>query len=126
MKLSELIRKRDFATATVATVATVTPINPPTVATVASVNVATGTDAKPETLLDRQQDMRRQKVLAILEAAPDTQRAIYTDTDSDLHNVILAIAVRDMATFEMTIDRAKFDPWALLELINRQGAQNVH
>ena len=82
--------------------------------------------AKPETLLDRQREMRRQKVIAMLDAAPGTQRAIYPDTDSDPLNVILAIAIRHVATCEMAIPKAKYDPWRLLELIERHGAQNVH
>ena len=122
MKLSQLIRKREVATVTVATHATDTPIHPPSVATVATVNVATGTDGKPKTLQDRQREARRQKVIAMLEAAPDMQRAIYTDTDSDPHNVIVAVAVRHPtgATCEMLIDKA-IDPWRLLELIERHG-----
>ena len=40
MKLSELIRKKEVATATVATPATVSPVMRPSVATVASVAVA--------------------------------------------------------------------------------------
>lgn len=40
MKLSEIIRKKRIATATLATLATVTPIYPQSVATVATVNVA--------------------------------------------------------------------------------------
>lgn len=121
MKLSELIRKNDNATVTVATHATDTPIHPPSVATVATVNVATGTDGKPETLLDRQREARRQKVIAMLEAAPDTKRAIYTDTASDPHNVIVAVAIRHIATCEMVIPKEKYDAWRLLEMIEQQG-----
>lgn len=81
---------------------------------------------KPETLQDRQREARRQKVIAMLERYPDTQRAIYTDTGSDPHNVILAIAVRAcQQTCEMLIPKAKYDPWKLLELIERHG-QTVH
>ncbi len=69
---------------------------------------------------------RRQKVIAMLEAAPDTQRAIYADTDSDPDNVILAVAIRDKATCELLIPKAKYDPWLLLELIKRHGAQSTH
>jgi hypothetical protein len=125
MKLSELIRKKEVATATVATHATVSPIHPPSVATVASVNVATETDGKPVTLLDRQREARRQKVIAMLDAAPDTQRAIYTDTASDPHNVIVAVAIRHIATCEMVIPKASYDPWRLLELVERHG-QTTH
>lgn len=126
MKLSELIRKKEVATVTVATHATVAPIHSPSVATVASVNVATETDGKPETLLDRQREARRQKVISMLKAAPDTQRAIYVDTDSDPQNVILAVAVRAcQQTCEMLIPKAKYDPWKLLELIEQHG-QTTH
>ena len=83
--------------------------------------------AKPKTLLDKQQEARRQKVIAMLEVAPDTQRAIYTDTDSDPHNVILTIAVRAcQQTCEMLISKDKYDAFRLMELIERLGAQNVH
>ena len=126
MKLSELIRKREIATATVATLATVPPIHTPSVATVATVAVATEADGKPETLQDRQRETRRQRVIAMLEAAPGTQRATYTDTESDPHNVILTVAVRSCGqTCELLIPKAKYDPWRLLELVDRYG-QTTH
>jgi hypothetical protein len=65
-------------------------------------------------------EARRQKVIAMLEAAPDTQRAILADDTSDPHNVILTVAVRAyQQTCEMLIPKAKYDPWRLLELIER-------
>jgi hypothetical protein len=87
--------------------------------------------SKAEILTELQREARaewrRQKVIAMLEAAPNTQRAIYTDTDSDPHNVILTVAVRAcQQTCEMLIPKAKYDPWRLLELIERHGVQNVH
>ena len=85
-----------------------------------------GSQQKPETLQDRQRETRRQKVIAMLEAAPGTQRAIYTDTESDPHNVILAVAVRAcQQTCELLIPKAKYDPWRLLELVERHG-QTTH
>lgn len=79
--------------------------------------------SKPETLQDRQREARRQKVIAMLKAAPNTQRAIYTDINSDPHNVILTVAVRAcQQTCEMLIPKTKYDPWKLLELIERYGA----
>lgn len=84
------------------------------------------TASEPVTLLDGQREMRRQKVIAMLEAAPGTKRAIYTDTDSDPHNVILTVAVRAcQQTCDMLIPKAKYDPWRLLELIERLG-QTTH
>jgi hypothetical protein len=89
------------------------------------------TKSKPEILAElqreTQQEARRKKVIAMLEAAPGTQRAIFADTDTDPHNVIFAIAVRypTGATCEMLIPKAKYDPWKLLELIERTG-QTTH
>ena len=73
-------------------------------------------------LQDRQREARRQKVIAMLEAEPDSKRAIYTDIDSDPNNVILAVAIRHVATCEMLISKDKYDPWRLLELIKRIGS----
>jgi hypothetical protein len=74
------------------------------------------------TLQDRQREARRQKVIAMLEAAPGTQRAIYVDDASDPLNIIVAVAVRNLATCEMLIPEVtKYDPWQLLELIERHG-----
>lgn len=128
MKLSELIRKKEnvtgspvaVATVTVATLATVTPVNSPSVANVASVNVATAADDKPKTLSDRQSEERRQKVLSMLADNPDTKRAIITDLDSDPDNVILTIAICDLATFEMLVPKGKYDPFLLLDFIHAQ------
>ena len=85
--------------------------------------VKTIRQSKAEILTELQREARRQKVIAMLEAVPDTQRAIYADTDSDPHNVILTVAVRAcQQTCEMLIPKAKYDPWRLLELIERHGA----
>ena len=88
--------------------------------------VKTIRQSKAEILTELQREARaewrRQKVIAMLEAAPGTQRAIYTDTDSDPHNVILTVASRTyQQTCEMLIPKAKYDPWRLLELIERHG-----
>jgi len=82
--------------------------------------------SKSEILTELQRETRaewrRQKVIAMLEAAPGTQRAIYVDTDSDPHNAIVTVAVRAcQQTCEMLIPKAKYDPWRLLELIERHG-----
>ena len=115
--------------ATLATFPQVAASLPPKVAEVAkvaTVNVATEADGKPETLQDRQRETRRQKVIAMLEAAPGTQRAVYTDTESDPHNVILAVAVRAcQQTCELLIPKAKYEPWRLLALVERHG-QTTH
>ena len=87
--------------------------------------------SKTEILTELQREARaewrRQKVIAMLDAAPGTQRAIYTDTNSDPHNVILAIAVRAcQQTCEMLIPKANYDAWHLLELIERMATETTH
>lgn len=133
MKLSQLIRKREVATATVATLATVIPVMPQSVATVASVAVAnikadlaTVIPIKPPSLQELQREARRLKVLAMLESEPESPRSIYVDTDSDPDFAILAVAIRQLATFEMAIPKATYDPWLLLELIERMGTETTH
>lgn len=81
---------------------------------------------KTEILIELQREARRGKAIAMLEAAPNTQRAIHTDINSDPHNVILTVAVRNLATCEMLIPISKYDPWRLLELIEQHGVHNVH
>ena len=85
---------------------------------------------KPEILvalhLEQQQEARRENVLGMLEADPTLKRAIYADFESDVSNVILTIAIRDLGTCEMTVPKAKLDQWQLLALIDRVGADYIH
>ncbi|MEQ1813396.1 MAG: hypothetical protein ABL860_02955 [Candidatus Nitrotoga sp.] len=103
------------------------PIKACTLVTCVTPEKITTAIAKPETLQDRQREARRQKVIAMLDAAPDLPRAIDVDDSSDPHNVIVCVAVRypSKATGEMLIPRAKYDPWTLLELLMRHG-QTTH
>ena len=73
---------------------------------------------KPAILAELKREERRAKVLAILEANPDTQRAIITDTESDQHNVILTMAIRKQYTFEMAISKDRYDGFLVLEILN--------
>ena len=72
---------------------------------------------------EAQAEWRRQKVIAMLEAAPGTQRAIYVDDASDPISIIVAVAVRHPtgATCELLIPKAGCDVWRLQELIERHG-----
>jgi len=67
--------------------------------------------------------VRQVKVLALLEADPGLQRAIYADTSSNQHDVILAIAVFGYATCEVRISKARYNPFRLLDLIEKHGNQ---
>ena len=86
--------------------------------------------SKAEILTELQLEVRagwrRQKVISMLKSAPDSQRAIYTDTDCDPHDVILTVAIRNyQKTYEMRIAKDKYNRWGLLELIERLG-QTTH
>ena len=80
-------------------------------------------DKNISAIADFKSESRRQKALNILMEKPDTQRAIITDLESDPDNVILSMAIRDVATFEMTIPREKYDAFLLLELIEKAQIQ---
>ena len=128
--LADLIRKREpreFAIAIPATSATQTENKKKEIAKIATVAVASPqTHESVELASDTRQKTRRQKVLAMLEENPKVQRTIHTDTKSDPLNIILTIAVRNVATFEMMIPKSKYDPWQLLSLTERLGILNVH
>jgi hypothetical protein len=71
--------------------------------------------------IDEAQEVRRAKVLALLQSNPETQRAVIADQDSDPDHVILTIGIRSVATFELMIDKSRFDPFTLLDLIDKQS-----
>lgn len=77
--------------------------------------------SKAEILAELQRGNRRQKVIALMEDSPDSQRVYYTDMDTDPENVILAVGIQYVVIFEMLIPRDKYDPFKLLELIERHG-----
>lgn len=70
---------------------------------------------------ERQQEARLQHVIDMLAAEPDKQRAIMTDGSNADADVIITIAIRGFAAFEMTIPQDKYDAWNLMTLIDRHG-----
>jgi len=126
MTLAALIRGEragDSARSATATVATVATVRPPraSVASVAGVAVANPQNSATDALPDPAAAARRLRVLAILTERPGTRYAALTDTEADPEAVILALAIRDVATCELRIPRQKYDPFLLLELIERHG-----
>jgi hypothetical protein len=81
--------------------------------------VAALQEAANDALPDPAMEARRQEVLAKLAANPTARLAMITDLDSDPEFAILAIALRDKATFEMRVPKAKYDPFLLYDLIHR-------
>ena len=70
-------------------------------------------------------ETRRQKVLQLMAQEPDRPRAWYVDSESDPHCVILAFAkmipdLEEIYTCEITIERADWDPFAFLKLVEKE------
>ncbi len=128
MSLADLIRKRPsvgVATAIPAISATDGQGSAGTVARIATVAVARLRDDETDTLPDPAAEARRQLALAMLAQHPGTRYAVLTDTEADPEAVLLTLAIRGRATCELAIPREKYDPFLLLDLIERHGA-TVH
>ena len=78
---------------------------------------------KPAIIEELKREQRREKVLNMLEERPEIQRAFVTDTESDRDNVILTIAIRGVASFELLIPKHKYDPFAVLGIIQKAAIQ---
>ena len=72
---------------------------------------------EPDALRDRAAEARRQRVLAKLAGNPTLRLAVVCDGEGD--PVPVAVGIRDKGTVEVNIPAARFDPFALLELIER-------
>lgn len=80
------------------------------------------TAQKLETLKDRQREASKQKAISLMNESPDTPRGIFVDDQIDSDNIVVFVAVRSrMETCELTIPRERYDPFKLLELIERLG-----
>lgn len=62
-------------------------------------------------------EKRRARILKMLDEDPDIERAYYTDIASDRENVVLAVGIRGVATFDMLIPRGNYDPMKFMEMI---------
>lgn len=80
--------------------------------------------ANDDTFSDPAMEARRQRVLAMLAERPDIKYAVVVD-NSNADPVILTLAIRGRATCELRIPRDKYDPWLLLQMIERHGG-TVH
>ncbi|MBL8499090.1 MAG: hypothetical protein JNL77_00660 [Nitrosomonas sp.] len=78
---------------------------------------------KPAIIAELKREERREKVLQMLEERPEIQRAFVADTETDPGNVILSMAIRNAGTFELLIPKHKYDPFAVLEIIQKAAIQ---
>jgi len=70
-----------------------------------------------------QREARRQKVLQMM-AEDDRPRSHYWKTFDDAHPdfVILVFAIRGVGTGELSIPREKYDPFLLMEILDKHQA----
>ena len=78
-------------------------------------------DHKPELLKLLEREDRRQRVLEMLaDAPPEASYAYLTDDKSDPEHVILALAIRGVGTCELSIPRDRYDPFLLMEMLDKE------
>jgi putative DNA primase/helicase len=95
------------------------------VATVATVAVAAESAPSangPNTELSPVQEIRRQRALELLAASPGLKRAVVVDEESESDQVIFTVAIWGLGTCDVCIPRTRFDPFLLIELVERHGA----
>ena len=121
MSLVDIIRKRSWnsATAITAISATQPAGKAVTVARIATVAVAWLSEVESDELVDSAVEVRRQRVLTMLADNPELRLAVVCDGDGD--PVPVAIAIRDKGSVEVLIPAARFDPFALLELVEKHS-----
>ena len=122
MTLAALIRKRETGTPAndnSAKAANDGPARDEPLAGLATLSLANPTEAKTESLPDPAAEGRRQRVLAMLAANPARRLAVVCDGQGD--PVPVAVAIRGKGTCEVLIPAARFDPFALLELVERHA-----
>ena len=76
-------------------------------------------------LANARSEARHQRVLKMLAQYPTARYALVTDEGVDPEAVILTLAVRGQASCELRVPRDRFDPFLLLDLIERYGG-TVH
>ena len=74
-----------------------------------------------EPLPDPAMEARRRRVLAMLAERPGIRYAVVTNTEADANAVIVALAIRGVASCELRIPRSKWDPFLFLEAVERHS-----
>ena len=77
---------------------------------------------KVNILSELHRERRRTEVLDLLKASPGTRYAVYVE-DASTDPVLVAVGVRNIATFEMEIPQKYYDGMELLELIEKQSGE---
>ena len=69
---------------------------------------------------------RYKRVLKMLEDDAKIKRAVVNDVESDSDNVIMTIAIRDTAVFEVFILKSRFDGLSALQILDNLNYQTTH
>jgi TubC N-terminal docking domain len=69
--------------------------------------------------VERGREGRHQKALMALAAQADKQRVAIFAPDPEREYVLCTIAIRGVGTCELRIPRGKYDPWAILNALER-------
>jgi len=73
-------------------------------------------------LTEAAMESRHRELLDMMRADDQGKKYFYlTDTDSNPRFVILAMAIRGVATFELKIPRERYDPFLLMQAIREMG-----
>ncbi|MQM32103.1 MAG: hypothetical protein CRU78_16970 [Candidatus Accumulibacter phosphatis] len=81
-------------------------------------------DNKPGIVRELEREGRRTKVLAMLGADPGLRYAVHVE-DASTDPVLVAVGIRQVATFELGMPGRYYDGMALLELVaSYSGAQH--
>ena len=70
---------------------------------------------------EQYREFRLNKVIAMLDLDPQLRLAVMTDGGSLPEYLILAVALRGIAAFEMHLPQDRYDAFKLLWIINKQG-----
>ncbi len=71
------------------------------------------------TPIERGREARRRRALAKLAESPDLKRAAIFDAYTEPDAVICTVAIREVGTCELVIPSEKYDPWAILDALQK-------
>jgi hypothetical protein len=71
-------------------------------------------------------ERRRSEIMALLSEKPTTPYAFVVDDALPDLPVIVAVGIRDIATFEMTIPRDRYDPFLFLQFLDGISSRHRH
>lgn len=62
---------------------------------------------------------RRQKVIAMLAAAPEKERAYHVDPDADPEHLVVTVAIRGECTFDVLVPKSRATVFDVMDVLGR-------